>query len=242
MYLLAIDTSTLRSSVAVLRGADVLSEREGGVDMHSERLIEHIDGALSEARVALKDLSAIAIGAGPGSFTGLRIGMATAKGLCFSTDKPLWAVSSLAALALDGAAGLELPAIVLPVLDARRGEIFAGFYEVTSAEAVRSIAPERVMAPDLLAEVVDKLGFHAPAFCGDGAVLYSGLIARAGVVPTGGRTTPSAGSVGKLAQNGDRIDVAEAAAPVYIRPSEAEVKFPDGNPGGSFRIDPTTKP
>jgi tRNA threonylcarbamoyladenosine biosynthesis protein TsaB len=238
---LAIDTSTLVSSVAVLRGGDVLAQRDDGVDLHSERLIELIDGALSDAGLALADVDAIAIGAGPGSFTGLRIGMATAKGLCFSTGKPLWAVSSLAALALDGAAALDLPAIVVAVLDARRHEIYAGFYEVTTRETLRELASERVMTPDLLAEVVAELGFRAPTICGDGAVLHAGAIANAGVVATGARSTPSAASVGKLAQNTDRLDVSSVAAPVYIRQSEAEVKFPDGNPRAGFRMEPSTK-
>jgi tRNA threonylcarbamoyladenosine biosynthesis protein TsaB len=232
MLLLAIDTSTLTSSVAVLRGPDVLAEREGGVELHSERLIQHIDESLAEAKVSLDDLSAIAIGLGPGSFTGLRIGMATAKGLCFATGKPLWAVSSLAALALDGASALELPAIVVPVMDARRNEVFAGFYEVTIGSRARSLAEERVLAPDGISSIVTELGLASPALCGDGAVLYAEASRRSGELLDRARLTPSAASVGKLAQNSDRVDVATSATPAYIRPSEVEVKFPDGNPGG----------
>ena len=85
---------------------------------------------------APRDLDAVAIGAGPGSFTGLRIGMATAKGIAFAAECPLWAVSSLAALA--HAAGRDPDAIVVAVLDARRGEVYAGAYRATAIARSRS--------------------------------------------------------------------------------------------------------
>lgn len=231
MRVLAIDTSTMTASVAVIDSdAGVLAEAESGVNTHSERLVLLIDEALAGASTSLHDIDAIAVGAGPGSFTGLRIGMATAKGLCFATGKPLWAVSSLAALAI----GCGESGVVVPVMDARRSEIFAGFYDVGGG-SVSSLAPERVLAPDLLAGVVAELGIDRPRLCGDGATRYRDAALRAGDIVEGARETPSAASVGKLAITGDRHDVSYTATPVYIRPSEAEIKFPDGNPGGAFR-------
>ena len=238
---LAIDSSTLTSSVAVLDGDAVLTERESGVDTHSERLIEIIDQALTAAGWTLADVDAVAIGVGPGSFTGLRIGMATAKGLCFATGKPLWGVSSLAALALDGAAGGALPCFVLSIMDARRGELFVGSYAVAAAGRVTALAPDRVMTPDELPNIAAELGvraMHDVIVCGDGAALYPEQASRVGQIARDARITPSAASVGKIAQTGQRVDVTAGTAPVYIRPSEAEVKFPDGNPNAVFRRSP----
>ncbi len=100
--ILAIDTSTLIASTAIVCGSNVLAQHESGVNTHSERLLSLIDACLQDAHKDLRtDIDAIALGAGPGSFTGLRIGMATAKGLCYAANKPLWLASSLAALALE---------------------------------------------------------------------------------------------------------------------------------------------
>lgn len=236
--LLAIDSSTLTSSVAVLDGDAVLAERESGVDTHSERLIEIIDQALTEAGWTLADVDAVAIGVGPGSFTGLRIGMATAKGLCFATGKPLWGVSSLAALALDGASAAARPCAVLAVMDARRGEVFVGAYRVAADGRVTALAPDQVAMPDQLPEIARSLGVTDPIMCGDGAALYAEPASLTGTVARDARITPSAASVGKIAQTGERADVTAGTAPVYIRPSEAEVKFPDGNPNAVFRRSP----
>jgi tRNA threonylcarbamoyladenosine biosynthesis protein TsaB len=233
--LLAIESSTLTTSVAVLENDAVRAERESGVDTHSERLIEMIDQSLAEAGFALAAVDAVAIGLGPGSFTGLRIAMATAKGLCFATGKPLWGVSSLAALALDTAAAAPRPCSVLAVMDARRGELFVGAYRIESDDRVIALAPDRVIEPEQLASLASELGLSAPLVGGDGASLYSEIAARAGRVAAEVRLTPSAASVGKIAQSSERIDVSAGTAPVYIRPSEAEVKFPDGNPSAVFR-------
>ena len=235
MKVLAIDTSTLTASAAVVEDGRVLAAGESGINTHSAQLLHLIDDALATASTDLASIDAVAIGAGPGSFTGLRIGMATAKGLCFATGKPLWAVSSLAALALDGATSQTRPLVVVPVLDAARSEIFAGFYRIDPAGTAHSLAPDQVLAPDLLAEVVSGLGIEDPLVCGDTAVRYRDAMAGAGVFSEASRTTPSAASVGKLALLGERVDVFETAAPVYIRPSEAEIKYPDGNTGGAFR-------
>src|SRR4051812_6985793 len=100
-WLLAIDTSTLTASAAVLDGGRIVVERHAAATQTSEALLPLVDEVLREAGLAPTQLDALACGAGPGSFTGLRIGLATAKGLCFALGKPLLAVSSLAALALE---------------------------------------------------------------------------------------------------------------------------------------------
>jgi tRNA threonylcarbamoyladenosine biosynthesis protein TsaB len=171
------------------------------------------------AAIGPHDLDAVAIGAGPGSFTGLRIGMATAKGIAFAAKCPLWAVSSLGALA--HAALVEEPGTIVALLDARRGEIYAGVYRRDNGRT-RLAGSERVMPP------ADLAAFAAGAtrFVGDARDRYAELAAFAIA-----DATPTGAAVALLALEGERVDVLVGGAPSYIRPSEAEVKYPDGVPG-----------
>lgn len=240
MQVLGIDTSTLVASVALLAGEgdaiDVRAAADSDVDTHSERLLPLIDRVLSQGGLRVADLDAIAVGAGPGSFTGLRIGMATAKGLAFAAGKPLHAVSSLAALALDRALHADPGAIpIAAVMDARRQEIFLGLYRWNGV-TVQPLADERVLPPAELGATLDDLtGGDRIIAVGDGLEVYAEVLAGIGHRIAGARTTPSGSAVARLAITGDYDNVLESGTPVYIRPSEAEVKFPRGNPGGTFR-------
>jgi tRNA threonylcarbamoyladenosine biosynthesis protein TsaB len=229
MKVLGIDSATLTAGIAVLEDDRILGRATHDTsERRSADLLVAIDKLCAELGVAPLALDAVAIGAGPGSFTGLRIGMATAKGIAFAAGKPLWAVSSLAALAFDavscgdlvGAANHEICA----VLDARRGEIFAGCYRdgVLTGE-------ERVFAPSELATwAALTLSPHA-RFAGDALAAYPEL------APLADRwlqvSTPSGVAVATLALAGPRVDVLTSGAPMYIRASEAEIKYPDGVPG-----------
>jgi tRNA threonylcarbamoyladenosine biosynthesis protein TsaB len=240
MRILAIDTATLTASCAVVEidggGAlRVLAVRDGETSTHSEKILPLVASVAEEAGVDVGlpgAIDAFAVGAGPGSFTGLRIGMATAKGLAFAAGRPLWVVSSLAALALDlverGAA-----ALYLPLLDARRGEIYAGFYRAAHG-VVEAIAPERVLPPEDLPAALAAMAAASAIAGGDALAIHRDpLAALPGWVTldAAARTTPSAVAVARLALAGDRRDVLGHATPAYIRPSEAEVKYPDGVPG-----------
>lgn len=273
--ILAIDSSTLTASVAIVRGDEnkyeILATGQSDVNTHSQQLIPLIDSALATAGLGLEDLQGIAIGAGPGSFTGLRIGMATAKGLAFAAQKPLWAVSSLAALAL-AVDGLDLgdvhveDALIVPVMDARRSEIFVGFYRVRQGTA-EAVADERVMAPDALgpalARMLEAGGFEAAGAqasgrepggrepggpvraiaVGDGLGVYGPEIEQAVaaqglsdqiLIARDAAATPPATAVARLTLHGEHPDILTSGAPTYIRLSEAEIKYPNGNPGGTF--------
>ncbi len=249
LHVLALETSTPTAEVAVVRGArgtapsamQVLAAAESGADTHSEVLLTLIDEVLRAAALTLEEVDGIAIGAGPGSFTGLRIGMATAKGLAFAKDKPLWMVSSLAALAMaHHAFNQQDGRVIVPIVDARRREVFVGGYRMAGSEA-ENLAPEAVMAPGEVGDYIDalaeRLGHESIVSLGSGFALYPELLAELGPrasVVADGRQTPSAAAVGYLALGNELPDRLSSGTPVYVRPSEAELKFPGGNPGGTF--------
>lgn len=245
LRLLALDTATLTASAAVVRvvpgeAPEVLADGDvatgAGGSNASERLMPLVAELMERAALRMADLDAVAVGAGPGSFTGLRIGLATAKGLAFAAEKPLWLVSSLGALAWSmDAAG---DALRVPVLDARRGELFAGFYRApVGGGAPRAVAPERVMPPGELAAAIMALappdGGVAVAVAGDALVAHVAGLANLpmNVHRLSGRATPPAAGVAALAAAGDRADGLAHGAPAYLRPAEAEVMYPDGVPG-----------
>ncbi len=222
--ILALETATLTASVAVW------DEREGRaraalrdrVTTHSERLLPLVDEALRAAGVAAEALDAIACGAGPGSFTGLRIGLATAKGLCLALGKPLVMVSSLQALAARAAPG----AAAVGCLDAFKGEVYAGFFrggDPPAPVAAEVVAPASVVA----ARIRELFDDRAVYLFGDGPARWRELAAVDGAVCD--ERPPDAAEVARLAAHrvarGDFDDLA-AAAPRYIRPSEAEINFP----------------
>jgi tRNA threonylcarbamoyladenosine biosynthesis protein TsaB len=227
MRVLGIDTSTLTASIALLDDDRVLAEaRHDTSGRRSADLLVTIDAMFTRVALTPLSLDAVAIGAGPGSFTGLRIGMATAKGIAFAAGKPLWAVSSLAALAHD-ARKLADATTIVAVLDARRGEVFAGCYR----DGVL-VGDERVLPPAELVRWVTDL--EQPRFTGDALAAYPDVLAElAGAwIPV---STPSGIAVAELALAGSRVDIVTSGAPTYIRASEAEIKYPDGVPGALRR-------
>ncbi|HEY0193662.1 MAG TPA: tRNA (adenosine(37)-N6)-threonylcarbamoyltransferase complex dimerization subunit type 1 TsaB [Kofleriaceae bacterium] len=229
MKVLGLDTATPLAGIALIDSARpddrcVLGEARHDTSGRGADLLVAIDRLCREAGVAPRELDAIAVGAGPGSFTGLRIGMATGKGIAFAAGRPLWAVSSLAALADD--ARPEHAGVICAVLDARRGEVFAGCFRDGAP-----LADELVLAPGALAAWIASVA-------GDAAVRYAGNAIDAYPAQLGALAdhwlaprTPSGRAVAQLALLGSRVDITRAGAPTYIRPSEAEVMYPDGIPG-----------
>lgn len=242
MKLLGLDTATSTAGLAVLDGPTVLAEARRDTRGRGADVLVGIDELCRAANVAPHQLDAIAVGAGPGSFTGLRIGMATAKGIAFAAGRPLWAVSSLAALADDArrelAARDELsesrtnapPPIIVAVLDARRGEVFAGCFRDGVA-----LTDERVLAPGALAPWIDSLAAGtAIYYAGDAIDAHPAVFAPLAARWLAART-PSGRAVASLALAGAHVDITREGAPTYIRPSEAEVMYPDGVPGALRR-------
>ena len=192
MIVLGFDTATHATAVALRLADGSASERRddpprGEHPGHATRLLEMARELLAEAGVGWHELQRIAVGVGPGAFTGLRVGVATARGLAQSLEVELVGVSSLAALA-EAALGAEtVGAALLAVIDARRGEAFAaGYARGRGAAPVELIAP-RALAPEALAALLEVGGSERLGpprrwlAVGDGALRFRGHLEAAGV-------------------------------------------------------------
>jgi tRNA threonylcarbamoyladenosine biosynthesis protein TsaB len=227
MRLLAVETSTLTGAVALLDAGRLVAESRVSVAVtHGERLMAAIDGVLRSARWALSDAEAFAVGLGPGSFTGLRIGLSTVKGLAFATGKPVVGVPTLDALAW------MLPFCahpVCPILDAKKNEVYAGLYRTLEGRLEVLDAPHAI-PPVALAEGLRDATEGPVVFVGDAVVTFAPILLeilgpRARLAPANLRL-PSAVTVGELGMaalaRGESRDPA-SLVPVYLRPSEAEI-------------------
>jgi tRNA threonylcarbamoyladenosine biosynthesis protein TsaB len=225
--ILAVETSTRTGALALLESGAVVAEARVNIGVtHGERLLAAIDGVLRSARWQLADVAAFAVAIGPGSFTGLRIGLSTVKGLAFATGRPVVGVPTLDALAWS----LPFCAYpVCPILDARKNEVYAAVYRTRDGQ-LEVLESARAVAPATLAEELRSSTEGPIAFLGDGVapfgpVLTDILGGRARLAPAALRL-PSAATVGELGgwalARGDGIDPA-ALVPLYLRPSEAEL-------------------
>ncbi len=221
MNLLGLDTSTPASAAAVLRadgevfGRDPAPAELSGRPAHSAELLPRAAAALEDAGLEWGELDAVAVGVGPGAFTGLRIGVATARALAAAHDLELRPVSSLAALA----AGIDAP-LALPLIDAGRGEVFAALYE-----GGEELWPPFAATPEAVAERVQQGGL-TPLGAGNGSVRWVDALEAGGVrvVPADQQAhVPSAVAICRLAL-GTPATPAEAVLPHYLR--EPDVQAP----------------
>jgi len=178
MYLLAFETATEACSVAVLADGEVLERFELAPRRHAELALPWAEALLAEAGVARSRLDAIAVGRGPGAFTGVRLGIALAQGIALALDVPVVPVSTLATLAAPGLR--EAPeARVLAAIDARMGEVYAAAF-AAAAHGPRLLDSERVLAPDALVlpgEEGEWIGMGT-GFAAAGGVLAQQLAGR----------------------------------------------------------------
>ncbi len=145
MNLLAIETATEACSVAVLVGGQVRERFAIAPRRHAELVLPWAEELLAEAGIARSALDAIAVGRGPGAFTGVRLAIALAQGIALALDRPLLPVSTLAVLAAQGPDGP-----VLAALDARMGEVYLGAFQVQGGDVI-ALAPENVGTPHTIA-------------------------------------------------------------------------------------------
>ena len=222
--ILCVDNSTMYGSVAIVSASGCLSEHNLISRVtHSKRLLPEIEAILNECELGWDDLDGLAICLGPGSFTGLRIGLTTIKGICLATGLPLVGVSSLEALAS------QLPYCTMPIcpiLDARKQEVYGALYQ-TSTGVLQTIMEPTVIPMEKLVTTIAE----PTLFIGDGVEVYKSQIEQLGengVVGSPQLIFPRGAAIGSLALSqfkaGLFLDPA-SAAPLYIRPSDAEVNL-----------------
>ena len=225
MRILGIDTSTMTAGVGIIEEDEVLVDLKFNVKVtYSEILMSTIHLALKTVGLKIHNLDGFAISIGPGSFTGLRIGLSTIKGLCFASGKPLASVPSL-----DALASLSLFCLhqVAPLLDAKKDQVYAAIYDTSEGELRRK---SEYMALDI-EDLVKKIS-RKTLFIGPGAKLYQkelkNLLDEKAYFATGEQSVPSGASVARIGLNklaaGHTEDITDLE-PLYIRMSEAELKF-----------------
>lgn len=223
--ILTIDTSSRAGSVAVSRGETVLGEilLNGGAN-HTDRLLLSLQQLLQGLQLELEQFDAFAVVRGPGSFTGLRVGVATVKGLAMATGKPVIPLSSLQLLACQAPLARDP---VCALLDARKQEVYSALYRWEGGRPV-PLGPERVLPPE---QVLESLPPEV-VLVGDGCQTYRTLIvrrlgSRARFLPWTCHPPRASGgaALALAALRADETVVAAALVPTYIRPSEAEINW-----------------
>lgn len=236
-YVLAIDTATAWQSIALLQGEQVLGLAEQDAEgSHARSLMGAIDRLLRESGLTLKDLEASAVSIGPGSFTGLRVGLATMLGFRAVLGTTVIPVPTLEAMAWNLR---EMKGLLVPVLKSRHNEVYWAAYEWLPGPILYRRIVEQVGPPASVARVVQ--GYDTATLFGDGWQAYGPEIRQAiestGVKiqePAPEQQRPSAVSVALAARQ--RLESGllpeSALVPLYVQRTEAEVKF-DEQPGGS---------
>lgn len=229
MIVLGIESSTPVASVALVSAEKLLGEITLNIGLtHSEQLLPIIDELLRKTKLSRTALEGIAIASGPGSFTGLRIGMATAKGLAQGLAIPLVGVPTLLALAY---LQLGRPGLVCPMLNARREEIYTALFRFDSEQKYELLEPYQAVNPQLWAEKL--LEYTEPVLlCGDGAIdyvnLWQEMLGETSSISPAQLLTARGASVAWLGKErlvrGERDDLV-ALKPLYIRSSEAQRKL-----------------
>jgi tRNA threonylcarbamoyladenosine biosynthesis protein TsaB len=225
MLTLAFDTSSKTAAVALLQDDVILYDAIINVDLnHSEVLLPAIDQACLQTKIKISEIDLFACTIGPGSFTGLRIGVSTLKGLMLATGKSAVGISSLAALALNVGKSSK---IICSLMDAGRGQVYAASYRYNKIGFLDQIGADKAVDPR---EII-----HNPEqeliFVGDGAIKYAGIISNTKTkkinIASATQQYIRASSVGILGREkygrNELLD-AETVVPVYLRSADARVQ------------------
>lgn len=222
--ILAVETATLAGSIAIARGEEVIGELSGDPAVsHSNTLLADLDRLLADTQVKLREIDLFAVAVGPGSFTGLRIGIATVKALAATLARPCAAIPTLQTIALAGGAS-DASVVLLP---AGRGEVFAQLFSVSIDGTVTAVDEPSHLAPQ---KMIDKYGSRQKLlWCGEGAITQRELIERS----SAGKEWQIAASPQNLARyvaalalrnyRNDRLVAPDALQAIYVRPSDAEL-------------------
>ncbi len=225
MRILAIDTSTAVNSVCILDNNGIVAEHTVGAQgSHNRILLRNIDTCMKAAGIRLGEINAIAVALGPGSFTGLRIGISTAKTLAWANRIRILGIPTLDALALNVPYSKHT---VCTLLDARKKEVYCRLYRANGGYP-EGVTENLVIAPEKIAELIDS----PTIFLGDGWLLYERVLRKilgdkALSLPPSFNTI-RAGNVATLArfrlEKNDTDDV-QSLKPIYVRPSDAELSI-----------------
>ena len=237
MKILGIDSSGLVASVALVCDGVLVGEYTiQNKQTHSQTLLPMLDAMMKMAGVEIEEVDAIAVASGPGSFTGLRIGAATAKGLAGALHKPIVAVPTLEGLAYNCSLQDKL---ICPLMDARRKQAYYGIYS-WEEDGLKTVSQPAAEPIESIIEKINKIGKNI-LFLGDGVSVFKETIDETVCVPYSFATTQNnwqrAGSIAALGEvYAAREDTMEPAAfaPVYLRLSQAERERKEREDGKLF--------
>ncbi|NIO09406.1 MAG: tRNA (adenosine(37)-N6)-threonylcarbamoyltransferase complex dimerization subunit type 1 TsaB [Deltaproteobacteria bacterium] len=242
MLILGVDTSTTTASVVLVEDGKLLAEGvhkgsgKGPQSLglqpranHAETLLPLVENLMKESDRSWDAISAFAVAIGPGSFTGLRIGLSTVKGLAYGWEVPVIGIPTLLAVA---ARVTNWNGLICPLLDARKKEVYTAVFNLKDEQVPERLTDDLVCAPEWILKQIRSLKANSCLMIGDGAEVYRDLIKEsfgAEATITQGDSYPSvAFAVAQLAAR--RVakadfDAPDDLLPVYLRPSEAELKW-----------------
>ena len=221
MKILAIDTSSSVATAAITDGDKLICEYTLNNKLtHSQTIMPMIDSVFTQSELKPGDIDLFAVSHGPGSFTGLRIGLSTVKGLAHAVNKPVAGVNTLEALAFNLP---YCPYIISPIMDARREQVYNAFYRFENGVLKEIIPPRAVSLDECLADI-EKLG-EKTVFLGDGVPVFKNKITeRLGdlaIFAPQNANMQKASAVAEAAKNKKKMNYSELV-PVYLRKSQAE--------------------
>jgi tRNA threonylcarbamoyladenosine biosynthesis protein TsaB len=236
MLILGIDTATIAASAALVDDGKLVREARhdapsnGGPvrSNHAAVLLPLIDKLLNDSARTLRDVEAFAVALGPGSFTGLRIGLSTVKGLVYGSDTPIVGVPTLHAVA---ARVDDFEGFICPFLDARKKEVYAALFH-RRGERLERVSDDVVASPQTVIQSLrNRLGLERCLFIGDAVLAYENVVKAElgadGLLTLGEGYASIAAAAARLADEKVRrgeFDAVGPMAPIYLRPSEAELK------------------
>lgn len=222
MNILAVDTSALTATVSIMKnGVSVFENNITNALTHSETLMPMIDYALKSVKLTPNDIDLFAVSCGPGSFTGIRIGVSAIKALAYSLGKPVFGINTLKALAYNLSVVENIP--VCAIMDARRMQVYNAIYNFKNGECVELEAPRALSIEELCASVTERT-----MFVGDGVEAYKDkiieLCGNNAVISPPNLRLQKASSIAYAAMNANNNEYIspEALEVIYLRKSQAE--------------------
>lgn len=236
MNILAFDTASSSGAVAIMKDGKIIAHTQLNIGLtHSEQLLPTIHTLIDTTGTILNEIDAIAITSGPGSFTGLRIGFSTAKGMALGLRKPLIPVPTLDVLAQNGNG---INGLIVPIMNARRNQVYTAIYTSTGHDIKRK-SNYQAIGIDVLLDEIKKLAHSKPVFfTGDGLDVFSETIyeslGESAIFASGTRKYICADMLAleakKIAPNYNALQ-GMRAEPIYLRESDAVIKWREAHPG-----------